>query len=84
MIQSIYFANMPDHLRPARNPCPATSNRAVRLGMRDASGSYAKSDDTDHFFKHKVLPLIEAARRRGDIVRFLDGWWIVNGKRLGV
>lgn len=84
MIQGIYHTHTPEHLKPKRNPCPASSNRAVRGSERDGSGVYAKAHEPEHYFKRKVLPLIEAARKRGDMVRFFAGRWTINGHPLEV
>lgn len=80
MIQGIYFNAMPDHLKPKRAKCPATSNRALKGSDRDTSGRYAVAEEAHHYFKRKVLPKIEAARKRGDVVRFLNGRWTINGQ----
>jgi len=84
MIQSIYFSRMPDHLKPARAPGGGASNRGLRLSERDTTGVYAKAREAEQFFKRRVLPRIEAARRRGDMVRFLNGVWSINGQPLKV
>lgn len=84
MIQSIYFQHTPEHLKPKRPACPASSNRAVRNSERDASGAYAKAREGTHYFKRRVLPRIEAARKRGDLVCVVAGSWFVNGLPLEV
>jgi hypothetical protein len=84
MIQAIYFQHMPAHLRPKRAKCEAQANRACRGSERDTSGVYAKANEPEHYFKRKVLPVIEAARKRGDIVRFVGNSWLINGHPLEV
>lgn len=59
-------------------------NRPVRASDRDTSGVYAKAEDAAHFFKRKLLPAIEAARKTGQLVRLVDGSWHVNGRPLEV
>lgn len=84
MIQSIYFTNTPEHARPVSESCPAMSNKALRGSMRNTTGVYAVAGEPEHFFKRKVLPLIEAARKRGDMVRFVGSIWTINGQPLEV
>jgi len=83
MIQSLYFNAMPDHLKPKRE-AGASSNRALKGSDRDNSGRYAVAKDAEHYFKRKVLPKIEAARARGDVVRFINGRWYINNQPLKV
>ena len=70
MISGLYFHNTPAHMRPARAKCEATRNRAISAGMRSHSGRYAEAKQAEARFKVKVLPRIEQARKRGDIVSF--------------
>lgn len=84
LTQDIYFNATPDHLKPKRAKCMAASNRALKGSLRDTSGVYAKGEDAAHFFKRKVLPAIEAARKAGHVVRFMNGGWLINGNPLEV
>ena len=83
-IQSIYFQNMPAHKRPAKIKSEAERNEGIKGSRRDRSGRYALADKAQHFFKRKVLPLIEAARKRGDVVRMHNGVWTINGAPLAL
>lgn len=82
MIQSIYFQNMPAHKKPARADSGGASNKGLRGSQRDRSGVYAVAKEAHHYFKRKVLPKIEAARKRGDIVRMVNGTWTINGQEV--
>jgi len=51
--------------------------------MRSHSGRYAEAKQAEARFKVKVLPRIEQARRRGDIVSFNGKQWLINGEPIG-
>ncbi|BAN92315.1 hypothetical protein X534_gp04 [Ralstonia phage RSB3] len=82
MISGLYFNAMPEHKKPRRAQSEASRNRGIKGSMRDTSGVYAKAEEAAHYFKRKVLPKIEAARKRGEVVRFVNGRWFINGKQL--
>lgn len=83
MISGLYFQQTPDHLRPKRKP-DASSNRGVKGSNKLRTGVYAEASEAEHYFKRKVLPKIEAARKAGHIVRFMNGRWLINGAVLEV
>lgn len=84
IIQAIYFQHTPAHKKPARAEAGGASNRGLRGSAKDRSGRYAIADDARYFFRHKVLPKLEMARQRGDVVRFLNGQWFINGEQVKV
>jgi len=58
-------------------------NQAIRTGDRDLSGRYTTSERKAGWFTRHILPTIEAARKRGDVVRVVNGWWQINGNPIG-
>lgn len=59
-------------------------NRGLRTCDKLRTGVYAETSKGSHWFRTKMLPLIERHRKAGDIVRFIQGAWHVNGARLEV
>lgn len=72
--------------KPARSTLDEAphKNRAVRGSNRLRTNVYAEASKGTHFFRTKVLPLIERHRLSGDVVRLVDGVWHVNGSQLVV
>ena len=72
--------------KPARSALDEAphKNRAVLGSARLRTNVYAEASGGTHFFRTKVLPLIERHRLSGDIVRFVNGVWHVNGSQMEV
>ena len=80
MIQAMYFQNTPAHKLPKRAVAAGSDNRGIKGSAKDRSGRYALANEAQHYFKRKVLPKLEAARKRGDMVRFSNNTWTINGE----
>lgn len=78
MIQGIYFAGSPNG-RPRDNT--RVPNKPVRNADRYQGSAYAVSQDVTTEGARR-LRAVEAARKRGDIVRLVGRTWWVNGKPL--
>lgn len=76
MIQGIYFAGQPNG-KPRDNT--RIPNKPVRIGDRYQGSKYALSEDTTTEGARR-LRAVEAARKRGDVVRLVGTVWYINGK----
>lgn len=76
MIQGIYFAGQPNG-KPRDNT--RVPNKPVRNADRYQGSEYAISEDVTTEGARR-LRTIEAARKRGDVVRLVGRTWYINGK----
>ena len=76
MIQALYFNGRPDSKPKDRTRIP---NKPVRNADKYQGDRYALSEDTTTEAARR-LRAVEAARKRGDVVRLVGTTWHINGK----